>query len=240
MTQRGSLRKRGETWTAYWWVQENGARRQRTKGGFKRKADAQAHLTTTLNEIQAGTYVEPKKMTLAAFLRQEWLPTLTQRASTRSSYEIVAERWIIPRLGSVLLPQLSPAHVQRLLDELRSTGGRQGRGLGPRSVQYTLVVLKMALAYAVVQGFIPRNPAVAVRRPQARAAEMQAWTADEAAAFLDQVADDRLYAAWLLLLQRGLRRGEVAGLRWTDVDLDAGRLPRVWRGDGLGALPATL
>jgi len=87
-----------------------------------------------------------------------------------------------------------------------------------------MTVLKMALSHAVGQGFIPRNPAAVVKRPQARAAEMQAWTADEAAAFLDHVADDRLYAAWLLFLQRGPRRGEIAGLRWSDVDLDAGRM----------------
>lgn len=225
MSQRGSIRKRGETWTAYWWTQDaEGKRRQRTKGGFRTKREAQSHLTEVLSAVQAGTYTEPRRMILSTFLRQEWLPTLTQRATTQASYRTVSESWIIPHLGGIQMAQLTPAHVQSLLDALRATGGRKGTGVGPRSVQYALVVLKMALAHAVGQGFIARNPAAAVKRPQARSAEMQAWTADEAAAFLDHVADNRLYAAWLLFLQRGLRRGEIAGLRWSDVDLDAGRL----------------
>ena len=150
-------------------------------------------------------------------------PDPDAESSTRVSYETVAESWVIPRLGGIQLAQLTPGHVQGLLEELRSTGGRKGTGIGPRSVQYALVVLKMALADAVGQGFIPRNPAATVKRPPARAAERQAWTADEAAAFLDHVAKDRLDAASLLFLQRGLRRGEVAGLRWSDLDLESGR-----------------
>ncbi len=73
------------------------------------------------------------------------------------------------RVGGVLLPQLAPAMVQRLLDELRTSGRRRGTGgLSARSVAYAPVVLKMALAHAVAQGFIPRNPAATVRRPASR------------------------------------------------------------------------
>ena len=108
MSQRGSIRKRGETWTAYWWTQDpEGKRRQRTKGGFRRKADAQAHLTAVLSAVQTGTYMEPRKMTVAVFLRQEWLPTLTQKATTQASYRTTCESWIIPYLGGTQLAQLS-------------------------------------------------------------------------------------------------------------------------------------
>jgi integrase len=68
------------------------------------------------------------------------------------------------------------------------------------------------------------TPLAAFKRPSARRREMRHWNADETAQFLDTVEDDRLYAAWLLFLQRGLRRGEVAGLRWVNVDLELGRL----------------
>ena len=225
MSQRGSLRKRGDTWTAYWWIHDQeGRRRQRTKGGFRTKRDAQAHLTTVLNAVQTGPYMEARKITLAVFLREEWLPTLTQRNNTKASYRTTVENWIVPHLGGIQLANLTAAHVQGLLDHLRVAGGRSQSGLSPRSVQYALKVLKMGLAHAVAQGFIPRSPAAAVKRPRAESPEMQSWTVDEAAAFLDHVVEDRLYAAWLLFLQRGLRRGEVAGLRWSDVDFDSGRL----------------
>lgn len=71
-----------------------------------------------------------------------------------------------------------------------------------------------------------RDPLAGYRRPRAQAAKGAgaAWTADEARAFLGSVCDDRLTAAWTLLLTRGLRRGELAGLRWDAVDLDAGSI----------------
>jgi integrase len=225
MSQRGHVRKRGETWTAYWFVRDaDGKRVQRSEGGKKTKGDAQALLTEKLGAIQAGTYSEPRKITLARFLRDEWLPTLTQRPTTRASYQTTCEHWIIPTLGGELLPQLTAAHAQRLVDALRAEGGRTGSGLSPRSVQYAGVVLRMALQHATIHGFIARNPLAGFKRPAAPRKEMRAWTADQAAFFLDHVADDRLYAAWLLFLQRGLRRGEVGGLRWANVDMEHRRL----------------
>lgn len=226
MSQRGSIRKRGATWTAYWFVGEaDGSRRQRTKGGFRTKREAQGHLTTVLADVAAGTYLEPRRITVAAFLRDHWLPTLSQRPGTVSSYRTTCEAWIIPRLGGVLLPELRPAQVQRMVEDLLASGGRRGQGLSPRSAGYAVVILNKALGFAVDQGFIARNPAARVSRPKGGGdGQMRSWSPDEAAAFLDHVADDRLYVGWLLLLQRGLRRGELLGLRWDGVDPDAGRL----------------
>jgi integrase len=64
---------------------------------------------------------------------------------------------------------------------------------------------------------------VAADLPKSMAPEMRVWSPEQLRAFLDHVRGDRLYAAWLLLATTGMRRGEVAGLRWVDVDLDAGR-----------------
>lgn len=225
MSQGGSLRKRGETWTAYWFIRTaDGRRLQKSRGGFRTRRDAQAHLTTVLGQVLDGTWREPRNITVAEFLRQHWLPSLTQRRSTKSSYTTTAEKWIVPHIGGVLLPQLTPQHVQRLLETLAESGSRNGTELSSRSVQYAHTVLKMALQHAVAQGFIPRNPMAAMKRPKARSKTMEYWKADEAAAFLDHVAGDRLRTMWLLFLARGFRRGELVGLRWQNVDLDAGRL----------------
>ncbi len=69
-----------------------------------------------------------------------------------------------------------------------------------------------------------RNPATGVRGPRFEAKEMTAWSVEECRRFLDGTSDDRLSALWLLALNSGMRRGELAGLRWQDVDLDAGTL----------------
>lgn len=225
MAQRGSIRQRGKTWTAYWFVTgENGRRRQRSKGGFRTKRAAQGFLNEILGDVQHGTYNEPRRITVAQFMREHWLPSLDKRPTTMASYDVTVEKWIIPHLGGVILPALTPQNVQKMLETLRARGGKRGRPLSPRSAQYAYTVLRMALSHAVRQGYIARNPAAQVECPRAKAKEQLAWRAEEAAVFLTHARGHRLYVAWLLFLTRGFRRGEVAGLRWEDVDLDASRL----------------
>lgn len=225
MSQRGSIRKRGATWTAYYRARNAaGEEVQRTRGGFRTKGDAQAFLTATLGGIAAGTHVEPidKRITVAAFLIDHWLPTLERRAATRESYRITVQSWIVPGIGGERLLALTPRQVEAMLTRLREAGGRRGQPLSDRSVQYAYTVLRMALDHAVRRGYVQRNVAALVARPRSRAPEMTCWTAAEAEAFLVAARSDRLYAAWVLFLARGLRRGELAGLKWQDVDLDAG------------------
>ncbi len=105
-------------------------------------------------------------------------------------------------------------------------------------------LIKAATAWAFETGVVGRDPLAGFRRPRAQTAKGvgAAWTADEARAFLGSVIDDRLVAARTLLLTRGLRRGELAGLRWDAVDLEAGSLQinadpssRRWQPRRLGA-----
>jgi integrase len=96
-------------------------------------------------------------------------------------------------------------------------------GVNARTVVSMLVVLSSALDDAMAQGLVARNVARLVKRPKFIAAEMSTWTPEQAATFRAHVADDRLAACWLLTLA-GLRRSEVLGLRWADVDDDAGTI----------------
>jgi integrase len=94
-----------------------------------------------------------------------------------------------------------------------------------------LLTLHRALKDAMLWGYAARNVADAVDPPKGLPAERQVWTPEQLRAFVTHVRDDRLYAAWLLVATTGLRRAELAGLRWLDVDLAAGRVsprrPRV-------------
>lgn len=94
-------------------------------------------------------------------------------------------------------------------------------GVSARTVVSMLVVLSSALDDAMAQGLVARNVARLVKRPKIANAEMSAWTSEQAAAFRTHISSDRLAACWLLTLA-GFRRSEVLGLRWADVDLDAG------------------
>jgi integrase len=96
-------------------------------------------------------------------------------------------------------------------------------GLSPRSVAHVHVIIQKMCRDAAKWGRLSRNPADAANPPRAprKHAQMTTWTAAELRAFLDGARDDRLYPAWLTLATTGARRGEVLGLRWSDVDLEA-------------------
>lgn len=101
-------------------------------------------------------------------------------------------------------------------------GGEGGRPLSAKTVANTAGVLSIALGDAVRLKLIPHNVSKDARLPLPGRREMNAWTEPEAAAFLASVAHDRLFPLWRLALSTGMRRGELAGLRWRDVDLAAG------------------
>ncbi|RFZ63445.1 putative prophage phiRv2 integrase [Mycobacterium marinum] len=94
-------------------------------------------------------------------------------------------------------------------------------GVGPQTVVTMLVVLSAALDDAMREGLTARNVARLVKRPPVPHHEMSSWTPEQAAQFREHISGDRLVACWLLTLA-GLRRSEILGLRWSDVDLDAG------------------
>jgi integrase len=105
-----------------------------------------------------------------------------------------------------------------------ASGGKGGRSLSPKTVRYVHTTLRCALRDAVADGIVVRNVAAQARPPRARRIEMHTWTAAEVGTFLASVREDRLYVAWLLLATLGIRRGELLGLRWGDVDLTTGRI----------------
>jgi integrase len=118
---------------------------------------------------------------------------------------------------------LRSSHFIQLFAVLREDGGRRGGPLSERSIQYTHSIARVALESAVETGLLALNPAAAVprtARPKPNTPEMTTWTASEAATFIRHCATDRLLPLWALALDAGLRRGELLGLRWVDLNLD--------------------
>lgn len=227
---KGSTRKRGSTWTALWSTTDpaTGKRKQHSKGGFRTQKEAQKHLNATLPRVDAGTYTPDARITVDRLLT-DWLAAKTSeglRPATIALYTMAAESWIVPSIGALEARSLTPARAGELVEKLRSSeGSRLGRGaLSPRSIQITIQVLKAATRWAHETGLLGRDPLSGFRRPRAASKTMDFWTDEESAQFLRFVADDRMHAIWAFFLTRGPRRGEVAGLRWPAIDLDAGRL----------------
>jgi integrase len=227
---KGFIRERGSSFTAYWETKDaaTGARRQHSKGGFATKGKAQSHLNVKVGKVTSNEWRPDQAITVRDLLVDHWLPAQRAaelRPATLAQYESVVEHWIVPRLGGTKVAALTPATVVDFMAALRSEPTAKGRkGLSARSVQLTVGVLKAACAFAVSTEMIGRNPIAGVRRPRAESHPMRVWSADEARAFLHATSGDRLAFAWALLLTRGLRRGELCGLKWEVVDLVSGSL----------------
>jgi integrase len=228
MTTAGSITRAGNgTWTFVVDVDGvNGRRRQLRRRGFPTKKAAQAELTAVLNDVHRGSYVRPSRMTLGTYLTDRWLPARRAdlRASTALGYtKLVASR-ILPALGDVPLSRIDAALLEAFYGDLVKGGGRDGKPLAAKTVAKTAGLLSIALADAVRLKLIAFNPATDARLPRRPQREMTAWTEAEASAFLASVGSERLSPLWRLALATGLRRGELCGLRWKDVDLVAGTL----------------
>lgn len=180
-----------------------------------------------MDAVGQGAWKPDTKLTVEQLLGDHWLPAKRSeglRAATLSLYRNAADAWVIPHVGGLDVRQLTPARAAVLTDKLTAGGARGGRRLSPRSVQLALTVLKSATSWAVTAGLLGRDPLVGYKRPRSTSKPMTAWSTEEARAFLKATASDRLAFAWGLLLTRGLRRGELCGLRWNDVDLEGGVL----------------
>jgi len=128
----------------------------------------------------------------------------------------MASSTLVPRLGRFRIEKLAPRDVQALLDE------KLAAGLHPRTVQGIIQILSYALNEGMRWELLSRNVAALVRGPKIPRHEMTVWTEKQARHFLDCCDREPLGALYVLALFTGLRRGELSGLRWSDVDLDAG------------------
>ena len=206
-------------------LDDRGRRRQREVGGFRTKKDAQTALNEALADTQRGTYSPPSRTTVREFLDEWHEGARTELALTAwTNYGQIIRRNINPYLGNKRLTDLSPLDVKRWHGKLLENGRRDGGPLSVASVKLAHRILRRALADAVRWNLIITNPAAATRAPKGEAKEMTVWTGVQARDFLDALADDRLIGLWTLALHTGLRRGELAGLRWNDIDLNAGTL----------------
>jgi integrase len=142
------------------------------------------------------------------------------KATTYRAYESQIRNHIVPALGKVKLSRLTPAHMQALY----ATKLREG--MKPASVRQIHAILHKALDQAVRFNLIPINPASKVDPPKVRQEEITPLSAEQANKLLDVTRNerDRFEALYVLALTTGLRIGELLGLKWSDIDLDARRL----------------
>ncbi len=224
-SMKGGVMKRGATWSYV--VREpdlkTGKSRPRWVGGFPTRKAAVAARDKARAALHRGTYVAPQDETVEAYLKR-WIkvhgPEL--KDSTRRSYEGNIERYLTPALGRERVQSLSPTRLSEFFRTLAESGGKGGRPLSPRTVEFARAVLRRAMNDAVIDRLIEVNPVQGTRHPRVVKPKHTTWTAKQMRAFLTACEGDRSEPLWRLALAIGARRGELAGLRWSDIDLDAG------------------
>jgi len=201
----------------------DGKRHQARRRGFKTKKKAQEELDRLRVRVHEGTFVELTRVTVSDYL-ETWLEgcVVTGLApSTVSSYRRLLRSHVIAHLGGVRLQSLQPGQLDQLYARLLASG------LSPRTVRYAHSVVRKGLSDAMKKGLVVRNVADAASPPSARSAqppEMGFWSPAELDRFLVHVSGDALGPLFHLTAMTGLRRGEVCGLRWADVDLEDSRV----------------
>jgi len=192
-----------------------GKRRQRKKV-FQTKREATAFLTQQQAAVASGTAVDRSTRTMRD-LMEYWLEHYARHrvsAKTFDGYATTIHKHIIPSLGNIQIQQLTPARLQVFCTE------RINAGSGPRTVELCHMNISQALDMAVNLGWLPRNVADVVKPPRWKPSEKQIWTVEEGRCFLSVAHESTYGPIWHVALALGLRKGELLGLRWQDVDFE--------------------
>ncbi|MGY1454772.1 tyrosine-type recombinase/integrase [Streptomyces sp. SS8] len=247
-------------WEAAGYVLAPGNTRKRVRVYGTTRTEALTKLTEKIAVSNRGLPVPSAQGTVGAYLTY-WLENVAVhhlRENTHTRYTACVDRYLIPGLGKKKLARLTARDVRTWLNQLRTTCQCCARGidtrrdqprccavgqccrklLSPLTLTYIHSVLKSALEHGVREEEIPRNVARNVRTGTPRPRRFEPLTADEARQLLTAAQGHRLHALFELALHTGLRKGELLGLRWEDLDLDAGTaaIRRTLQRTGTGGL----
>ena len=227
----GTIRQRPDgRWEARYTVgRDPGTGRQMQKSVYgDTQKEARQKLAQVTTAIDEGAYTEPSRLTVGAWL-DIWLEEYTGniKDTTARSYRDNVRLHIKPALGAVPLQKLNAHTIQKFYNDL-STNGRKDQkydapaGLSAKSVRNVHVILHKALKQAVLIGYIKGNPTEACTLPRAEKKEIKILSAEELPRFLEAAEGHKHHALFIVYLFTGMRRGEVLGLTWDNVDFDNG------------------
>ncbi|WP_425963751.1 tyrosine-type recombinase/integrase [Rhizobium nepotum] len=189
------------------------------------KRQAQSECARLISEIKADRYVEPSKQTVSEFFT-EWLAFIkpTVSAKTHERYTEICEKNLTPLIGDVILSKLKTDRINSAFTKALTAGrGASGKPYAPRTVHHMRRVLIKALSQAVTWERLARNPATATTPPKVERTKMLAYDAGQTAALIAAFRNTRMFVPMMLAVMCGLRRGEIAALRWDDAEIGDNR-----------------
>jgi integrase len=188
--------------------------------------DARFRIAEIVRDAGRGSLLDSPNLTVADYL-EDWLRTHGSRRlrpRTLAGYQDHVRRYMIPRIGHLRLSRLAPRHVIDMETDLLRRGGRGGAPLSARTVLQTHRILSSALSQAMRSELINRNVASLVEPPRVSRHEFPTLTFQQVRQFLDGIGNPLHRSIVLLAVQTGLRRSEILGLQWRDLDIDKGMI----------------
>lgn len=195
-----------------WCAQVSLSGRRLTKYGKSQK-ECREWVKQMLTKIDGGLTFEGSQITLERYI-ELWLggKELSRRPNTVNNYRRYSENYILPVFGKMRLQNILPAHIRQLYLRMRE------EGKGARTIELVHVTLHCAFAQAVKEGILGRNPLDAVERPRVETMHFQILTEEQARQFMIAASGSSYEAVFYLALTTGMRKGELLGLKWSDLD----------------------
>jgi integrase len=202
----------------------SGKRLRHTESGFATKAEAVAARDVFISDKHRNKFVVPSRQTVREYLA-EWLTEHADRnlaPKTADRYHELLEKYVMPRIGDILLRDLDPGRLEKLYNELRVNGSirKEGGSLSPKTVRHIHGAIHAALAKAVRWKRIVTNPAAMCDLPRMQKREVIAPDQIEAQLIFDAALGTPMYMPALIVAYTGMRRGEVLALQWSGIDFE--------------------
>ena len=223
-----SVYKRNKTWTAHAkWTDRQGKVKQKTKGGFTTKKAAEKAEREMLSQVDSGRLKGGSSPSFADYLLNIWLPKHNQlsnlKASTYETYKMLILVYINPKIGHMRINEIDTLQLENLYMELQNSGRAKQRQDGTKSLSAKTVrniasIIGKALNDAVRTSLIPFNPSNSALKPSVIPTEADFMTPDNLTKYVESVVSHRYGPILELEALTGMRRGELLGLSWSDVD----------------------